>query len=483
MQRAPCTAISVVALFLSLALALPPARGTELTIRHASSGAVTLVRNQGAQLVAQDARGALLWTYAPPQLQGSCQGAVQFTLWQDDRNRDGQITASTGERALLFATLSWQSGSALHSQLFALDVGTPGTRQLLWQLDESSLPALGQLVSAPTAARIRIGRANRDPQQGVVLLGAGVPVPGKTSRNGAALLAVDASSGTLLWSASAAQGASQRYAAADAAFAGAITALDLDADGYTDRLYLGDWAARIWRFDISPGNAAATLTRGGVIADLADPAQPVALGFIAAPDVTLFTDAAAMRWFNIAVGSVATGNGTADNALFVLRERDPYARLTQAQFDGLPVLTQADLPEQAALTDSATARGYRVSLGSAQSAGRALTVNGTLLYTQFTGTAPWLALCLATPNVIVTATAIDAVTGSASREVPVTTAANASDSRIALPTGTQAQTDIEGSPPATPDSALRCTAAGVTLPACASAPRWRRVYWRREDAD
>jgi hypothetical protein len=110
-------------------------------------------------------------------------------------------------------------------------------------------------------------------------------------------------------------------------------------------------------------------------------------------------------------------------------------------------------------------------------------VNGTLLYTQFTGTAPWLALCLATPNVIVTATAIDAVTGSASREVPVTTAANASDSRIALPTGTQAQTDIEVSPPATPDSALRCTAAGIALPACASVPRWRRSYWRREDAD
>jgi len=58
----------------------------------------------------------------------------------------------------------------------------------------------------------------------------------------------------------------------------AVRVLDLDADGFADRMYAGDTGGRIWRFDIitdtdaaAPGQqlpSASNLVTGGVLASL-----------------------------------------------------------------------------------------------------------------------------------------------------------------------------------------------------------------------
>src|SRR2546429_6457262 len=47
-----------------------------------------------------------------------------------------------------------------------------------------------------------------------------------------------------------------------------IAVLDIDGDSYADRMYVGDMAGQLWRFDISNGSTAANLVAGGVIASL-----------------------------------------------------------------------------------------------------------------------------------------------------------------------------------------------------------------------
>ena len=69
-----------------------------------------------------------------------------------------------------------------------------------------------------------------------------------------------------------------------------ITVLDTNSDGFSDRMYAGDMGAQVWRFDITNGNARASLVAGGVIASLGSHDETTHLAvnnrrFYNAPDV------------------------------------------------------------------------------------------------------------------------------------------------------------------------------------------------------
>ena len=91
---------------------------------------------------------------------------------------------------------------------------------------------------------VRYGEAPPDP----VLLQSSLP-------NGLRLL--DPVDGRELWSAGAGAGTTQQIAAMDAAFGTSLVALHLDEDGLHDRLYAGDRAGRLWRFDLRAGARAS----------------------------------------------------------------------------------------------------------------------------------------------------------------------------------------------------------------------------------
>jgi len=220
------------------------------------------------------------------------------------------------------------------------------------------------MPARPLLLNVRIGDAT--PAQRALLVGAQTP----------ALRIVDVQTGTTLWSAGSAAPVTQHFANMTAPFAGSLAALDTDNDGLHDRLYAGDLAGRLWRFDLHNGAPPSTWASGGVFADFSNSAGR---GFLAPPDVSLAAAPHAAPWLNIALGTAAPGHLAANNRFYVLRDYTPFAAWSDAQYRDWQPLHEANLlrvatagpPPQEQIVD-----GWFIELGNGDVVTAAVTVAG-----------------------------------------------------------------------------------------------------------
>jgi type IV pilus assembly protein PilY1 len=139
-------------------------------------------------------------------------------------------------RTILVGTLK-----AGGKSIFALDVTTPGQEKLLWEFDDSDLPAnaqakMGYSFSQPTIARLHTGTW-------AVVFGNGYESANNTNGK-AALFIVDAMEGTLL--------KSLEVSGVEGVANGLSTPKlgDYNGDGVADYAYAGDLQGNVWRFDL-----------------------------------------------------------------------------------------------------------------------------------------------------------------------------------------------------------------------------------------
>jgi type IV pilus assembly protein PilY1 len=84
-----------------------------------------------------------------------------------------------------------------------------------------------------------------------------------TNKTSEAFFAVDLSNGTKLWQYYNATGSTDDRQYMNFSIPAAPTAVDLDNDGYIDRVYIGDVGGQLWKFDVNP-SGGATIS-GGLI--------------------------------------------------------------------------------------------------------------------------------------------------------------------------------------------------------------------------
>jgi type IV pilus assembly protein PilY1 len=275
----------------------------------------------------------------------------QLTLQKYDINGDGIINGN--DRVLLFFGTGHNAETAAY---YALDV-TDRTHppKLLWRIDASTLPGLGQAWSAPVLTRINVnGGGGQNSQRFVLVLGGGYDVSEDNKVYNTAdgvgnhIYIIDALYGQRLWYAGL-SGADFNSARMTHAIPATVSTIDLDGDGYADRLYVGDMAGQIWRFDITNGQPAATLVTGGVLASLGtkDDAVHAAADvrrFYGAVDVSPEQQRGVPPFINIAVGSGYRGHPldtTVHDRFYSVRDYNGFNNLTQANFASLTLVRDA----------------------------------------------------------------------------------------------------------------------------------------------
>ncbi|WP_305045111.1 pilus assembly protein [Geoalkalibacter sp.] len=268
--------------------------------------------NDGMLHAFRDCDGSEAWAYIPDNVLGHLKYMrngvhtpfvdAPISAYIHDKNDNGVIEPLLGDKVLLmFGQRRGGSGSTLgdpRGAFYILDVTSPEEPQFVAKVDGSSWAEMGQSWSQPRLARIKHGTAikivaflgggydnNEDLRFGNTQLfpadttaatdisnaddgggprtSSGVTAT-KANPKGRGVFAVEIArldkvdgkfnavtddAGTILWSYGPTQNPDLTFS-----IPSDITALDVNANGFTDRLYVGDTGGRMWRFDVGSSN-------------------------------------------------------------------------------------------------------------------------------------------------------------------------------------------------------------------------------------
>lgn len=169
--------------------------------------------------------------------------------------------------------------------LYALDVTNPAAPIFLWKKTNTDIPLLGQTWSEPKVAKIK-GSTNP-----VIIMGAGYDAAAEDSSPqglttmGNAVLVLDAITGDVLKTF-----LTERSVPAD------VSLVDMDFDGYVDRVYAVDMGGNVYRIDLekTTGTTTTWATTDWGIYKLAMLADLGTRKFFYPPDVVVTTGFAAL---------------------------------------------------------------------------------------------------------------------------------------------------------------------------------------------
>jgi len=341
-----------------------------------------------------------------PQRSYALDGDVR--VFKYDVNKDGIVTKSEGDRVYIY--FGFGRGGSTY---YALDVTLPDTPVLLWKKNELDLVGLGQAWSTPVLARVDVGSTTQNTNKYVLIFGGGYDANGQEGyvysqdTVGNHIFMLDAESGALLWSAGpdVSGGVDNlKLKKMNNSIPGAISVLDVDGNGFADRMYAGDMGGRVWRFDITNGASASGLVAGGVLASLGagDQSTPVRADsrrFYYAPDVALISLRGAKPYYNLAIGSGYRGHPLEEDThdrFYSLRDYQPFTALSQTAYDATTrVITgDADLVDVTKSVDTVVAEGaagWKMELMNLSDStwqgekvlAEAITVGGIILFPTF----------------------------------------------------------------------------------------------------
>lgn len=298
------------------------------------------------------------------------------------------------------------------------------------------------------------------------LLEAGIETP---------LRLVDAATGHQLWSA-ADRAAIQVFPDMDSAIFGSIAAIDLDADGIHDRIYAGDIAGRLWRFDVHHGAEAGQWTSGGILADFTN---NQGRGFIASPDLVMSSPPGVPPWLNISIGTAAPGNPSASNRFYVVRDHAPFDTWSDDDFESWKPVREEDLMKVSTAQASAEAAnvvdpempGWYIELGSGHVIAPSITVNHRVV----------LGIAEAIPRTgpCEILTRIASLELDQGRVVPEVSSLDNWTRLLPVPVLLSDRFEIGE----VHGTVAPCSLGGQLVAACDVDTRPRKTWWRREDAE
>jgi type IV pilus assembly protein PilY1 len=339
--------------------------------------------------------------------------------WINDVNKNGTI--DSGDSVYLYVGQRRGVGynaddSTYSSNYYSLDVTDRTKPKLRWVIKggKGDFAELGETWSAPDVAKLKLGGTDRT----VLIFGAGYDIAQDSvltrtpDNKGRGIYIVDADTGQMLWRAGPDSGASTQMTNMQYSIPGRIKALDIDGDGYIDRLYAGDMGGQIWRFDIKPSDTSSdlsTLITGGRIADLdVDGDATAARRFYYPPDVALIAEPGKAPYLSVVAVSGYRAhplNTTIHDRAYMIRDNDVYNQPANADY-AAKMVTESNLfdttnnyiggdgnatQQASALAGLNSKKGWFISLNQADGSGykgekglsEPLILNGTAIFTTY----------------------------------------------------------------------------------------------------
>jgi len=234
---------------------LPSPDASYATFRQANSGRTTVVitgSNDGMLHAFQEADGVELWGFAPPDLLGKLKhlssGSTIHTYFVDSSPVAADVKiGGVWKTVVIFGER--RGGRSYH----ALDVTDTTNPSYLWGFTDTKM---GETWSEPVIGKVKMADGT---DKYVAFFGGGYGTA-QNNNTGKAFFAVDIATGQKLWEYYKSTTTDDRQYMHYSLAANPL-ALDLNNNGYIDRVYIGDINGQVWRFDISE----ATTLSGDVV--------------------------------------------------------------------------------------------------------------------------------------------------------------------------------------------------------------------------
>jgi type IV pilus assembly protein PilY1 len=234
-------------------------------IHYGTQDVIYVGSNDGMLHAFDNATGNELWAFIPPDLLpnlqnfGSSLPSLQIFVdgspnayISSTYNSNGSLNSVT-QATLIFGE---RRGGNTYT---ALDVTTPSDPKFLWSISPTQIRQgttttatttygeMGQSWSTPILGQIK----NAGATQWVAFIGGGYDAthedttPAGTDTSGRAIYVVNITNGKLIWSYSHSNDSNMKYS-----IPSDITAISSNADGFIERLYVGDVGGQMWRFNL-----------------------------------------------------------------------------------------------------------------------------------------------------------------------------------------------------------------------------------------
>jgi type IV pilus assembly protein PilY1 len=268
----------------------------------------------------------------------------------------------------------------------ALDITDTTNPVLLWttQFTDSKI---AESWSEPAIGKIKLSTGGA---KWVAFVGGGYDTPNNNTL-GKAFFVIDLSNGSKLWEYYKSGSPTDDKQYMNFSLAANPTAVDLDNDGFIDRVYIGDVGGQVWKFNVNP-SGGATIVSGLVTnwtgkrifaADSAQANPPLAgeyypnQGIYSAP--ALAFDGSNNLWVYVGTGDRNHPNNTGSNRFYGFKD-DPN-NMTNAT-----ALTESSLTNLSSGTGTVTTGWYIPMASSEKILTPAEIFNGAVLFTSFTPT-------------------------------------------------------------------------------------------------
>ena len=213
---------------------------------HAKRTKVVIVGADDGMLHAfRESDGVELWAFIPRDMLGRLPALAAMT-GAHASFVDASPVAVDIKVAGAWRTIVVFGGGRGGRYYYALDITDTANPKFLWSFTD---PKIQESWSEPAIGRVKLGTTDKY----VAFVGGGrsASEASESEGHGKALFALDLASGTKLWEYAKTPAATDDRRYLSFSILANPTAVDVDNDGYLDRVYVGDVGGQLWKFDVT----------------------------------------------------------------------------------------------------------------------------------------------------------------------------------------------------------------------------------------